>query len=268
MKKTYAFLLTIVLAISSLFSMTPLASAATTIYDPAIQQEYQDLKNQGVIDSSVSYETWATPYVEGLNFQEEQEEEINGTVHIASSNTVGSTYQEIKPAFTSMKAGDIFITSDSFGNGLSGHAAMAISSTAILMMRGIGYSSVVMSYQEWKDTYSKPGKRTWIYRHDDSVMAQKAADWARNKYWHPNGGGTQYIFPKYSLIANTEAVNPSYCSLLVFQAYKNTTYTSIRYPIGPNIIDPYALSEANPRTTSLWVTKPKLISTITNYRLY
>lgn len=248
-------MLTIMLSISILFLVVPSASAAT-IYDAEIQQEYQRLVAEGLMDSTVDYNSWATDYIKSLEYNEQVQEEIVNTATVSSVSG-----QTVYPAYTNMKAGDIFITTDSAANGVLGHSGIAISSTAILHMPGYGKTSEIISYGGWKARYDEKNTKTYIYRQDNTAMGQAAADWARKWYWNSNGGGTQTVFPAYHISPYTSSKNPSYCSKLVWQAYKNTSPSSINTPMY-NVIHPYALQPTSP-IGSLWNVKPRLIATVT-----
>jgi len=131
-------------------------------------------------------------------------------------------------------------------------------------MPAYGRTSEIISYAKWKTTYDDSGSITWIYRHNDSSLAQNAADWARRNYWNYNGGGTQTVFPTYSLTGGTLGVtDPSYCSKLVWQSYYYAGYNVVRTPLLTGVINPYYLRPEH--ISTLWNKKPELVATITTY---
>lgn len=261
LNKGFSFIFGLLVLVSIFVIGSP--TSAASIDDPLLKEKYQELVNQGIIDPSFDYTTWATAYLEGLEMEAEAAKESEELFDsLEPGELENGVTQVVRPAYTQMKAGDIFVTSDAYGGGIVGHAGIAISSTAILMMRGEGYSSYVMSYAQWKANYNKNSTHTWIYRHDNATAAQKAADWARKNYWHYNGGGTQIMFPKYKIHNNLSLTDPSYCSLLVWQAYHKTSPSYVRTP-ATGFVSPYSLRTTEV-ATSVWKVKPKLIATVYN----
>lgn len=243
-------------------------SSASLIKESELKQLYDELIEENVIDSStLSFEEWSKVYIEGKEFEEEIKKEIEKDkegLQTGSPLYTQMSSQTVSPAYTQMKAGDIFVTTSTVSSGITGHAAIAISSTAILHMPGPGRTSEIMSYAEWKNTYNDSGSKTWIYRHSDSSLGQNAANWARINYWNYKGGGTQTVFPKYSLTGATLVVtDPSYCSKLVWQSYNFSDTTTVRFPYLTSFVPPYYLRPEHVNT--MWNKKPKLVSTITNY---
>ncbi|MDT0150296.1 hypothetical protein Q9R38_27635 [Priestia aryabhattai] len=252
MKKSIKLLSVLFLGIS-LFSASTNAASAQDSSDPALKQQYQDYVNQGAIDSSsISYDDWVESYLSS------KEIEASFPNVSAASSKKG---QVVSPAYTEMKPGDIFVTNDAEYNGLVGHTAIAISSTAILQMTGPNKPSDILSYGEFKKKYNKSGKHIWIYRHANASVGQKAADWARRHYWNYNGGSQQTLLPHYKINNNLYSTDPSYCSKLVWQAYYNTSPSYIRPPLF-KIVAPYTLM---PSRSNLWNVEPKLVATVTNY---
>jgi len=152
-------------------------SSASSIKKSELKQLYNELIEENVIDSStLSFEEWSKVYIEGKEFEEEIKKEIKKEKETGSPlyTTMGS--QTVSPAYTEMKAGDIFVTTSTSSSGITGHAAIAISSTAILHMPGRDRTSEIISYAKWKTTYAESGSKTWIYRHSDSSTAQLAAN--------------------------------------------------------------------------------------------
>lgn len=148
-----------------------------------------------------------------------------------------------------LKAGDVIITNATSSFGLTGHAAIAINSNKILdipapkkLVRTQTVSSFISSY-----------KNGWIkvYRPTNSAWGSKAANWAKINY--ENSKAT------YRITTDINSTKETYCSKIVFQAYKfgvgrsafNTYfhsqgggYTANDYDAKRMIIPPYVLPQS------------------------
>lgn len=253
-KKKFRFVSTFILLVISIFLLAP-SIQANELDEINLKKQYQILINGGVIDPSIGYEVWSEEYIQGIEYSNQIKREMADEVHTNITTVV--------PAYTAMKAGDIFVTTSTSSNGLSGHTAIAISSTAILHAPSMNKSTEIISYGKWKEKYKDPGSKTWIYRFQNATIGQKAADWARKHYWSSTGGSVQNIFPTYSITSNLYSLNPTYCSKIVWQAYYYTNRNTVRIPT-TGLLAPYSLQPGVLGT--LWGnTKPVFVSTISNY---
>lgn len=102
-------------------------------------------------------------------------------------------------------------------------------------IRGKGYKPAVYSVKTWQKRYGivkgqQDGRtHTKVYRVGSSKKAKAAAKWAKDNYYKKN----------YSYGINTKinSKNPTYCSKIVWQAYKsqnlvNTPKSKIATPYG------------------------------------
>lgn len=207
-----------------LLSISITASAETSEYNSEEYNEYIGYIDQGILGEDVSFEQWS--------FLKNQSIELEAALEASSkfgkvfdSQNSGSTYSTY-----TMRAGDVFITNGTSSAGLTGHAAIAISSTKILHIAGIGCNPTTISLSAWHSQYTVNGW-TKVYRHSSSSTASRAANWAANTY---EGSSAVYMINN-----NLSSTYETYCSKLVWQAYyygaDSATY------LASGIVLPYSL---------------------------
>ena len=153
-------------------------------------------------------------------------------------------------AATSYKKGDIFVTSSTSKNGITGHTGIVIDSNTILHTSGWKSEPypTTISISNWLKRYPK----TKVSRPNSSTLGSKAADMA-----------VKYFKGKkinYKITFNPKDIDPNtYCSELVWYSYYKAgkTYqifggTTPGNPTGywktPSIVEPYIF--INSQTTN------------------
>ncbi|MFI3231672.1 MAG: hypothetical protein R3Y29_09020, partial [bacterium] len=108
--------------------------------------------------------------------------------------------------------GDIIITNSTLFLGLTGHAGIALDSNDILHIAGIGYTPDITRKETFIEDYSAWGSWIKVYRPLNYAYGVKVASWAKNTYVDSNA--------KYVINTNVNSTHETYCSKIVFQAYK------------------------------------------------
>lgn len=224
MKKVLIFVFTLLFTLSF---------TSTSFFDTAKAEEknttnYQELQRDGTLDNSVTQEQWNQFLQDSEQGKEQIENETDSDVATRSK--------------FHLKAGDVLITNGTPSFGLTGHAAIAISSKKILHIYGNGHHPATHSLSWFKKRYSKKGKWLKIYRSKKRGAGAKAAKWARKNYV-----GKKY---RYGINGYLSKKNPTYCSKIVYQAY--------RYGIGRKamssptpVVSPYTLPNFSSNTYKL-----------------
>ncbi|OJG33089.1 YiiX/YebB-like N1pC/P60 family cysteine hydrolase [Enterococcus devriesei] len=224
MKKLIFF----VLAFTLIISFSSIGFFETAHAENSNVVDYQDLKEKGVLDKSVDEEQW-NKYLE---------ESKQGEQSLANDSD-GTGYRS---AFH-LRAGDVLISNKTSSWGLTGHAAIAISSKKILHIYGSGHHPAVHSLSWFKKRYSGKGSWLKIYRSKNSKAGPKAAAWAKKNYV-----GKKY---NYGINTKLKSKNPTYCSKIVYQAYKYGASKKSIYDPGSHIISPYALPNISSKAYKL-----------------
>lgn len=136
-----------------------------------------------------------------------------------------------------MIKGDILISNSTSSAGLTGHAGIAINETQVLHIVGAGHKPSVMSLSTWINRYGTgktPGKTaTWVYRVSNRTAAIQAGNWAIDNY-----RGKSY---SYGITTTLSSKNPTYCSKIVWQAYRYGPSSSYVNSPPSLIVRPYEL---------------------------
>lgn len=203
-------------------------------------KEYLKLVDDGVLGEDVTYEYWCDFLKQSALLEKKIEQtsdfhlvaELNSE-DIARPNLLisGSIWN-----FVSLQPGDILITNGTSSWGIFGHAAIALSRTEILHIAGPGKNPEVISPSKWEELYESKGW-TRIYRHSNSSTARSAASWASSTYRNSSA--------KYQITMNLASTDVTYCSKLVWQAYrygpsKSQCNTGITSPV---LILPFGLPD-------------------------
>jgi uncharacterized protein YycO len=217
---SFAFLLTFAFTVESFLNVTKAEEKSS--------EDYGELKQEGVLDNSVSEEQWN----QFLGESEVAEQEVSNE----------ATTIESRAAFH-LKAGDVLISNATSSRGLTGHAAIAISSSKILHIHSAGHNPAVHNLSWFKKRYSGKGHWLKIYRSKNSKAGAKAAAWAKKNYV-----GKKY---KYGINTKLSSKNPTYCSKIIYQAYKYGASKKSIYDPGSHIIAPYALPNISSKAYKL-----------------
>lgn len=207
-----------------LFSISALSSTFVDIAkaeeeEQENEQNYNQLKSENIIDDSVSEEEWNEYLKEDKTEKENIESEKEITSYAKSS--------------FKLKKGDVLITNGTSSKGLTGHAAIAISSKTVIHISGSGAHPSTKSFASFKKDYGKGKKWVKVYRSKKAGAGTKAGNWAIKNY-----KGKKY---KYGINTKLSKKNPTYCSKIIYQAYKYGASKKSIYDPGSHIISPYAL---------------------------
>ncbi len=222
--------LVITIFIFSLFINT--ANAKTNTDTTLSFEKYQEYKNQGILGDDIDYETW-----KDLVLKSRQEDYQLAVSDIFSEIHTFSVVP-IDDDFFTLNRGDILVTNGTSFAGITGHSGIAISDYEILHIPGPNHHPEVISLYDWNKTYSYKNPISWtkVYRHKNYNIANKAAKWAKNTYKNSNA--------TYKITAYLETTDTTYCSKLVWQAFRygpNTPQTELmKY----GVITPYSLDDA------------------------
>ncbi|WJE14012.1 YiiX/YebB-like N1pC/P60 family cysteine hydrolase (plasmid) [Halobacillus sp. ACCC02827] len=152
-----------------------------------------------------------------LNMTVEQLEEL-GLKNILEENQKQEDNDIVSAAAFSHKGGDILVTkntqckSSSKCTGITGHSGIVLNNGKVLHIQGPGYKANIISTSTWYSRY----KSTKVVRPKSSTEGKKAATWAYNFY--VKGAGKNY---SYDVRTTLNGSGKTYCSKLVWQAYKN-----------------------------------------------
>lgn len=189
--------------------------------EPDLSYEvYEELINQGILGEDVSYEVWVS---------------ANTAPTTGGAFSTSDEHPSTLATYT-LKTGDILISNGTSSFGITGHAAIAISSTEILHIAGFGDNPEVVSLSSWIKRYGagKGGNsNTEVWRIASTYDANQAASWASTTY-----KGKKY---SYNITGNLQGVDPTYCSKIVWQAYNNGPYSSQVFNPAGMIVAPYHL---------------------------
>lgn len=223
MKKTFRMLLSFLMVI--ILSMPAFAAVPGKDAESKDYKEYLQLVSDGVLGEEVSFEYWQDFKARSAQLESALENSKDFYVVYDSASTRSAGY--------SMRAGDVFVTNATSFFGFTGHSGIAISSTQILHIAGKGHHPATISLNSWNSSYTSKGW-TKVYRHKSSSVAMAAAKWAKNTYAGSNA--------TYAINFNTESTHETYCSKIVWQAYRYGPTTSSVANNGTHaILSPYDL---------------------------
>lgn len=212
-------------------------------------EEFKKVQDEGYIGKEINYEDWTNIILLNNSLENLLENNTNfGKVYDSSEDT--NTYSININSIPYLKKGDIIITNGTSSFGLTGHSAIAIGGDEILHIAGPGEKPSILNRKEFYRKYID----SWydwikIYRPYNSEYGKRAANWAEITYKNSNA--------TYKINTNIFSTNETYCSKIVFQAYKfgvntedafywtydtDTGYEGNGYYITFGIILPYNLS--------------------------
>ena len=244
-KKFISFFISFILITVMLFNINVFANENQGI----TYEEFKQAQADGYIGEDITYEDWLN--LISLNNQlEEALENSNDFNKIYDSSEDISTYATNTTSIPLLKKGDIIVTNGTSFYGITGHAAIAVGEDDILHIGGPGEKPKVVPRKDFYDRYVN----SWydwikIYRPNVYLYGSKAANWAERVYRYSNA--------TYKINTDIFSTDETYCSKIVFQAYKfgantedafywtydsNTGYQGNGYYITFGIIAPYNLS--------------------------
>lgn len=192
----FGFVFLVLLSILSLSPSNAFAEDNNSFSKGITYEEYLEFKNLGFIDEDISFDEIKECQERSLELEKELNESSEFTL------VKGNSLRNLQP-------GDVIITNATRLNGLTGHAAIALSSDQILHIPGFNEPVIVDSRRTFESDY----KNGWIkvYRPNDYKDGSRAAGWAERNY--KNSGA------KYVLTKDFESTDKTYCSKIVLQAY-------------------------------------------------
>ena len=115
-----------------------------------------------------------------------------------------------------LEPGDILITNATSIPYLPGHAAIAVSRNAIVHIPGVGQQPEKVSRTVFKDMYiNRISDWIKIYRPKNPEDGRKAGKWADDTYIYGEGKNAKYVLDN-----DLYSINKTYCSKIVWQAYR------------------------------------------------
>ncbi|UXR54966.1 hypothetical protein [Staphylococcus schleiferi] len=163
MKKVIILFLTLIFTTSFVL----LYFSESTYANEIEGDNYQSLQQDGILDNTVSEDQWN-------QFLQESE---SGKQSLENDSEIVSYSSGFR-----LKAGDVLISNATSSKGLTGHAAIAISSNQVLHIHSAGHHPAVHSFSWFKKRYSGKGQWLKIYRSKNSKAGPKAAAWAKKNY--------------------------------------------------------------------------------------
>lgn len=169
-------------------------------------EEYKKNVKEGFIDEEVKYKDMLELIEENKKLEKSL---IDSKVFDLVYNSSNKKYQ-YKSARLSLQPGDVIITNATSFFGLTGHAAIALNSSSILEIPGKNRFVRIIS----PSTFKKNNSSGWIkiYRPKYSNWGKSAASWANKNYRNSKA--------PYKITFNINSTKETYCSKIVFQAYK------------------------------------------------
>ncbi|WHI69671.1 hypothetical protein PYH55_09515 [Staphylococcus epidermidis] len=135
-----------------------------------------------------------------------------------------------------LKPGDIIVTKGPVLNGFFGHCSLAIDHDTVLQIEGPGDKPMTEDFESYRDRYGK-GKNEWIkvYRCSHPNAGTKATQWAKKHYENSDS--------EYLVTFNLKSETFTYCTKIIYQAYKYGVDKNSVSDHGLYIISPYALTD-------------------------
>lgn len=133
-----------------------------------------------------------------------------------------------------LQPGDIILTKGPVLFGFFGHSSIALDHDTVLQIEGPGDQPITESFNSFKHRFGE-GEKEWIkvYRSVKPNAGKKAADWAKRHYKDSD--------KTYLVTLNLKSENFTYCTKIIYQAYKYGVSKNSINEHGMFIISPYAL---------------------------
>lgn len=207
-KKLISFFTSFILITGILFNVNAFANENKGI----TYEEFKKAQDDGYIGKEITYEKWNE--IIALNNQLEYALEKDGNFKkIYDSSEETEIYGIYEKKLPKLQKGDVLVTNGTSSFGLTGHTGIAIGEDSILHIRGVDELVEVQDRDGFFHDYVKDFYK-WIkvYRPDNSRFGEMASDWAEKTYKNSNS--------KYKITTDINSTNETYCSKIVFQAYK------------------------------------------------
>ncbi|WP_347129638.1 lipoprotein N-acylation protein LnsA [Staphylococcus capitis] len=146
------------------------------------------------------------------------------------------SYESIDTKEFKLKPGDIIITKGPVLFGFFGHSSIAIDEDTVLQIEGPGDQPITESFESYQRRFGT-GKDDWIkvYRSVKPDADQKAANWVKRNYENSDS--------RYLVTLNLKSQKFTYCTKIIYQAYKYGVDKNAVSDHGLYIISPYALKD-------------------------
>lgn len=133
-----------------------------------------------------------------------------------------------------LQPGDIILTKGPVLFGFFGHSSIALDHDTVLQIEGPGDEPITESFHSFKQRFGE-GKDDWIkiYRCTMPGAGEKAAKWAEIHYKDTD--------KTYLVTLNLKSERFTYCTKIIYQAYKYGVSKNAINEHGLLIISPYAL---------------------------
>lgn len=133
-----------------------------------------------------------------------------------------------------LQPGDIILTKGPVLFGFFGHSSIALDHDTVLQIEGPDDKPITESFRSFKQRFGSE-KNDWIkiYRCESPKAGQKAANWAKIHYKNSN--------KTYLVTLNLKSECFTYCTKIIYQAYKYGVSKDTINDHGLLIISPYAL---------------------------
>ena len=167
-------------------------------------EEFIKAQEDGYIGEDITYKDMVNLSIKSSELEKELDHNDSFSKVYDSSNS-----KNMSKAI-SLKSGDVLITNDTIVLGITGHAAIALSSNKILDIPAPKKLVRTQTVSQFVTSYNKG----WIkvYRPINSTWGSKAATWAQNNYEGSNA--------PYRITNEINSTKETYCSKIVYQAYK------------------------------------------------
>jgi hypothetical protein len=169
--------------------------------DYSTREAFEKLQEDGIVGYDVSYEEWVEIIERSKELEKEFEENENFEL----------VYDGPALRFVSaIKHGDVIVTNCTSSFGITGHVGIAINYNEILHIGGTKEKPSTPTVEQFKQRY----KKGWIkvYRPVNFGWGVGAASWAVKTYKNSNA--------VYKITDDITSTKETYCSKIVFQAYK------------------------------------------------
>lgn len=135
-----------------------------------------------------------------------------------------------------LQPGDIIITKGPVLFGFFGHSSIAIDHDTVLQIEGPGDKPMTESFESFKERFAQ-GKTDWmkIYRCAYPGAGTKAAKWVKDNYENSDS--------RYLVTPNLNSKKFTYCTKIIYQAYKFGVDKNAVSDHGLYIISPYAITD-------------------------
>ena len=135
-----------------------------------------------------------------------------------------------------LQPGDIIITKGPVLYGFFGHSSIAIDHNTVLQIEGPGDKPITESFESFKSRFGE-GQDDWIkiYRCVKPGAGKKAAQWTKENYENTDN--------RYLVTLNLKSKRFTYCTKIIYQAYKEGVSKNAVSDHGLYIISPYALKD-------------------------